>query len=885
MKLRQRLGMLVVLVAVATLIAVSQHLHPGFGAAMTWRRPAWLWTLMLALPVGMTALVSLVDISTTRMLAVVGLRTLCLVALSLGLADPNTTTLRKAQHVVALVDVSDSVPDASLHRAETLLREVRASLEEEDRFSWITFAERAIVRSEAEGEPLTIGRHQPERNEGDGSASNVTLAAHLAESIVDASKLQRVWLLTDGKAAGIGELGERLANRGIRGSTTIFDEPVNTDAAVVSVSLPQTIEVGTRLTAGVKLWSNQSQVATLRFFQDGALSHPSHVRDIILEAGERVESFETKVLSPGPITFRAELSPKGDDGFAANNAVDASAMVEGKPTVLLVDPEPTRLSHLGRALRAQAFDVEIRSTAGIPENPRELEPFAFVIVSDAPRSAVSLDSEAALEAYVRRGGGMLFSGGPAGYAPGGWRGSSMESMLPVMMEASDRTETPSVAMVLVIDRSGSMNGAPMEMAKSAARAALDTLRPDDWIGVVAFDSSPTRYVAIQPARNRARIAADIAQMKPGGGTEIFSALDAAAQDLASVDARRKHVVLLTDGRAPTTGIQELVQSMVAAGVTITTVGLGTDVDGDMLRSIAEAAGGRYHEAPDPALLPAIFTREVERITQAPEVQEWFSVVVQSRAASLRGIDWELAPLLHGRAAARLKPSPAELLLASDTGQPLLARWRVGLGWSLAWTSDLKARWAATWMGWPAYSKWIGQVVQEHMRDKPNPDVEMTLAVDPDGHLSARVDARTRDGGFDHGRVSALRVTNAKAVIVADARFSEHAPGLYEARLQLPSVGAFRVEATHARIAESGEEVPLGKSVGQVSFPYPREYAMREADLAGLALLRRQTAGTENPKAAEDFRAGDSQPVSVPLWPSLVALALGLFLAELLIRRA
>src|SRR6266498_3081437 len=82
---------------------------------------------------------------------------------------------------------------------------------------------------------------------------------------------------------------------------------------------------------------------------------------------------------------------------------------------------------------------------------------------------------------------------------------------------------PSVAMSLVIDRSGSMTGLPLEMAKQAAKATVDTLSSDDLIEVVAFDSTPTRAVKMQPARNRSRIENDIARIQAGGGTEIFSA--------------------------------------------------------------------------------------------------------------------------------------------------------------------------------------------------------------------------------------------------------------------------------------------------------------------------------------------------------------------------
>ncbi len=116
------------------------------------------------------------------------------------------------------------------------------------------------------------------------------------------------------------------------------------------------------------------------------------------------------------------------------------------------------------------------------------------------------------------------------------------------------------------------------MAKHAAKATADTLAADDLLEVIAFDSQPTRVVRMSPAKHRARIQSDIARIQAGGGTEIFSALDAAYQALSTTRAQKKHVILLTDGQAPQNGIRDLVQAMAAEDITVTTVGLGAGVD-------------------------------------------------------------------------------------------------------------------------------------------------------------------------------------------------------------------------------------------------------------------------------------------------------------------
>ncbi len=170
-----------------------------------------------------------------------------------------------------------------------------------------------------------------------------------------------------------------------------------------------------------------------------------------------------------------------------------------------------------------------------------------------PAEKVSLTQQETIEQYVRDlGGGFLFAGGENGYGLGGWYHTTIERILPVRMDAEKRRDEPEVAMALVIDRSGSMQGLPLEMAKQAAKATADTLAADDLLEVIAFDSQPTRIVRMTPAKHRARIQSDIARIQAGGGTEIFSALDAAYQALSTTRAKKKHVILLTDGQAPQT---------------------------------------------------------------------------------------------------------------------------------------------------------------------------------------------------------------------------------------------------------------------------------------------------------------------------------------------
>src|SRR5205814_8791890 len=161
------------------------------------------------------------------------------------------------------------------------------------------------------------------------------------------------------------------------------------------------------------------------------------------------------------VTYRLQIDPETDDKFQENNRVAVTVDVPGRPSVLYIEGEPAKATPLSSALERQGFDVDVRAPSAFPGSLRELERYDFVILSDVPADLVSLSSQELIESYLRElGGGFLFAGGPNGYGPGGWFHTTIERILPVRMDAERRKDMPSVAIALVIDRSGSMTGLP-----------------------------------------------------------------------------------------------------------------------------------------------------------------------------------------------------------------------------------------------------------------------------------------------------------------------------------------------------------------------------------------------------------------------------------------
>ncbi len=859
--------------------------------------PRALVGLSLAPLLAWVATLSLADLPPAQKWLGVLLRAVLMATLVFALARLSRTTDSARISTVFLVDVSDSVTDEAIAEARDKAQAAFAERGDND-VQLITFARSARVvplARESTELPETLSRHTTDAALEAGAGSNLAAALQLAYGLFPPGHLRRAVLISDGGQTEGDLLAEasRANAFGVRLYHHVYTQGAPHEVAVRDVSVPERLRVGDPFPVRARIFANYEAEARVRLYQGETLNGLDSVRDVTLTPGENEIEFQSVVRVAGPVTYRLELQPRGDDRFPANNRFETTAVVPGKPTVLYVEGARGRANYLSRALAAGDFDVDVRTPRSIPTSVRELERFDFFILSDVSADEVSMSQMDAIERYVRDlGGGFLMAGGESGFGLGGWQGSRMERLLPVRMDAERRRDQPSLALALVIDRSGSMNGQKMELAKEAAKATAEMLGADDYIMVVGFDSHPERVVRMQSARNRLRILRDISRLSARGGTQIFPALDMAYQDLSVTRARVKHVILLTDGQAPESGIPELVQIMRAEGITVSSVGLGADVNRSLLESVASLGGGRSYFTNDPHNVPRIFMRETTTVARSAAVEEYFQPLLTQNADFLRGIDIRAAPYLHGYVATRRKPTPAQVILQSDLGEPILARWRVGLGWSMAWTSDVKNRWAVEWLRWPQYSRFWTQLVREHMRQRRRETLDMSAEV-LDGEVRVTVDAIDNADRFMNDLDSVLTVEGPMGAPAAregvenpQARqrdthaLRQTAPGLYEARFPLERYGSFMLTATHQR-----EGRPVAESTAQLANPYPREYLTFEADRTLLERASSVTGGAASPSVTALFDPGDETIRShEELWPRLLFLALALFLLDLALRR-
>jgi uncharacterized membrane protein/uncharacterized protein YegL len=604
-------------------------------------------------------------------------------------------------------------------------------------------------------------------------------------------------------------------------------------------------------------------------------------REVELPAGFSRVPFETRLRDEGLVDLQARIETE-EDPFRGND-VRAQAVSVGPPLrVLYIEGHPPSASYLKGALESEGMEVTLLSGSAASTAGSRFVSYDCVILSDV--SAKSLDARTmlALESYVRDDdGGLIFAAGETSYGEEGYTDTVVERILPVEFRVEEKWKD--LSLVIVLDKSYSMYGKKIALAKEATKAALDLLEETHRFGVVTFDWNPYVTIPLQLAANKDWIKDGISRIQASAQTNIYPALERAFEQLQESPSKVKHVILLSDGKTYPDDYQELVTRMTEAEITVSSVAVGEEADRELLADIARWGDGRSYFIEDAEKVQQIFIEETQIALEATLVEESFSPLVKREIEALRGVDLAAAPKLRGYVST-LPRDAAEVILEAQDEDPLLARWHYGIGRSVAFTSDVKNRWAADWLQWDGYGKFWSQLVRETARR--NRSAEVDFSVDRSGS-AAEVELSVVDesGHYPRDLEPMLRVMGPGA----EARtvpLRQTAPGRYHASVPLsisPS-SPWRFELDAEGISE--EALSREGRTRTVFYPFPDEYRFYPADAEKLEAISRETGGKLGPKAEEIFAVGDERSrVPTALAPFFLGLALALYLADIAVRRA
>ncbi|MEK6246780.1 MAG: VWA domain-containing protein, partial [Planctomycetales bacterium] len=484
------------------------------------------------------------------------------------------------------------------------------------------------------------------------------------------------------------------------------------EAAIVSIqpSTPSAFH-GEVVRMTVKLAANARITGKLRIVHKGVAVLD---RKVELDPDKQnIFHFDVNMTTPGASTWTAELIPE-QDYFPVNNQGSCTVTVRGKPRILVLHEKPADMRPFSRALKEQEFEVDVRGKFGLPDSIEGMLAFDAIILAELPATRMKPRQMELLKRYVMDfGGGLVMFGSENSFGLGGYYKTPVEEVLPLVSRFEKEKEKPSLAMVLVIDKSGSMQGLPIQLARQAAKSAVELLGARDMIGVVGFDGQPFIACEMRSAADSDAIHASIDSLEAGGGTFMYQGMIAAKDMLDGVSAKIRHMIILSDGHTHPADHEGLTQAMADSGITVSTVALG-GADRQLLASIAEIGRGRYYETDDPANVPQIFTKETMQASRSAIKEDLYGTVQISDHPILTGYKETDLPFSLGYVMTEAKPT-AQLLLVAETGDPLMAMSRYGLGAGLAFTSNLTEQWGGEWLAWDDCGQFWAQALRGVLR--------------------------------------------------------------------------------------------------------------------------------------------------------------------------
>ncbi|MEZ4632749.1 MAG: VWA domain-containing protein [Deinococcales bacterium] len=763
-------------------------------------------------------------------------RFLSLGLLIIALAGPQRPAPN--ERIAVLIDVSDSVGQGAMRAAQAF---DFSQLAQEPLY--IAFASDSM-RLTGLGENLTdqqldaLGPQQ----------SDISRALQVAA----ANNVGRTLLISDGLESS-GNALEALPQI----SVDSFGVTSVKNVRLLKILAPDEVRLGDKVEAIAVIESDTIAGLRLAIAVDG---EPLDLIEQDIPTGRSAIPFSFIAKGVGDINITARLSTNVRQPLVDDTASYAISVSEDKAVLVIGDRAMAEL------LRLQGLEV---IEAGSEAIQGKLDYSTVILRSGV--EAFSLGQLELLSNYVKQGGGLMMTGGSESFGLGNWYRTPLEAVLPVNTDLRSDVEVPLVALVIVLDRSQSMQtGRPskIELAKEGAISVVDLAYQEDLLGLITFSDReewvfPLRKATSQGRREMAQAILNIATQ---GGTVLEPAYREAISALNESEAAIKHIIILSDGQLYDGGgpfgqngssidFPLMAQVAFQAGITTSTIAIGDGADFERLEQVARSGRGRYYSALDISTLPQIFTSEALTAKRSLLREGELSPSLKSHPL-LMGLSADV-PSISAYIATTLKPDSEVLLGLGE--EPLLSISRQALGRSAALTTDLNSAWAGDFSQWQGLSAALSNVVR-WLQTRP---AEYSSTVRREGNgLKVVVDA-IKEGQYINGEDLSARYEGLNIPL------SQSAPGRYEAFIDAPPNGG-------TVLISRGNELVARGAVNIQNGEFDKSRSSLLQDIA------RQSGGEIY--SSPGLYNPPTPNVPTPMWPYPALAALGLFAVELFLRR-
>ncbi|MBI1729975.1 VWA domain-containing protein [Candidatus Acetothermia bacterium] len=801
----------------------------------------------------------------------------------LALSGPQLLSWTESHYVYFLADLSKSV---SPQDRGQLLSELRALAKPQEytQYGLIVFGVKPYV--EAPFSPM-LNLNEVLTNV-DSEGTDLQAALELAMSTFPRDGKKTIVLLSDGQPSQ-GETTEALA-RAKREGVEIFTLPMDPPASefsIQTIQAPQEVAVQLPFSFQSVVYASRSSTGKLLTYRNETLID---TKDVALRPGLNYFSYSDKVNDPGSYEYRAELVVAGD-ALPQNNHYRALVDAIGDPRILLVENNSSEQeSVMGKLLKNSGYAFSKVSLNELAPTASSLLSYRAVIMNEVPLKDLTARQTEFLENYVRDlGGGLFLVQGRQSVEE--FYDRQFEQMLPITYEGPQEIQRPALALVMLLDRSGSMGeiaggdtkGSYMkiDLLKQAAREAVSKLDDNSLVGIIGFDSTYDWLVDIGPVKGRKdEILAAVDKLYANGGTDIYQPLKDAVAQLQKLTARVKHILVFSDGKVSQQGrdFDQIFQEIAGSTISASSIAIGAQADFDFMWKLADAGSGAKYPVADARDLPRITLEEMVRLERARWVKGPLGVEAGPFANQLTGIDPSTIPNVDGYVLTFEKPTAQTQLQVradKDHADPLVSQWHYGLGKVFVLNTSFEGEGLERWKSWSGLGELSSEILSQVYSESTIKPKELAVWTDSSNStLSVHVEA-DRDGKWLDQLVmnGQLNTPDGKSIPLD---LEQTGPGTYQATVKDLSEGVY--------LLNLGED-SLGQVQEAVQIPYAAEYKKIGLNEPLLQQIAEVTGGEylENPDRLQGLLQGRTL-IYRDIWQEILLAALFFFLADLALRK-
>ncbi|HEV3385812.1 MAG TPA: VWA domain-containing protein [Gemmata sp.] len=848
---------------------------------MTFLDPVWL---VLALPLAASLWLFPQPSRLTNLLRVMAIVLAVLAVSGLSMKLPS-----RAGTIVVVADRSRSMPHDCDATHKELIDLLQSGMGTNDNLAVVSFGQTAAIEQSPE-----TGRFPGFTHVVGQDASNLGDAIDAALSLVPKDSPGRLLILSDGRWTGHDPLrsGVVAASRNVAIDYRHMARPTAGDLSIARVDAPAMVGPGEGFL--VTTWVQSPIEQTIDFE--------------VTRAGKAIASGERKVTAglnrltfrdlaghSGSHAYQIRVAGRTEDPVPENNVARILVGVSGTKPILHLTPGPS--SGLTSLLRAGGLNVIAMQPESVELSLTELSGYSAVILENIPAEKLGTRGMETLAAWVKAtGSGLMMTGGFNSYGQGGYYKSPLEPILPVSLELRQEHRKFAVAIVVVLDRSGSMavsvpgGKVKMDLANLGTASVLDMLGPNDEFGCIAVDTLPHTIAKLGQVTNKSTTRDKILSIQSmGGGIYIDVALVAGSEMILPANSGTKHIVLFADAADSEQpgNYKELLAAATKAGITVSAIGLGTPMDKDvgLLQDIAMRGGGRFMITNQPEELPRLFAQDTFLVARNTFVDEPVNMQATVGLKSIAGRSFGLEKSIGGYNLCYLRPEATMGVYTLDEYKaPTVASWQSGSGRVLCYTGEVDGKYAGAFAKsseagdfYTTLARWTagetgqlgeGMALTQELRNGVN---RIQLHLDPD---------RKADPFAGNPQLTTLRGKQGEGSRTETIQLSWIGPDTLAAEIPLEGV-----ETALSTVMIPGQKP---QQLTPVCLPYSPEFAPELGDgergRTTLERLARSTGGIERIELAKVWNDLPRRSRFFSLTPWMLLAAVLCLLLEVLERR-